>query len=121
MNAICHPHLAAISGTQIGATTAPMLVPELKMPTASARSLFGNHSATVLIDAGKFAASPTPSRKRTKPKVIALRAKAVPIAASDHQATAMPSPSFVPIRSRIFPQTSIITAYDAWKAMTMRP
>ena len=69
MNAIRQPQAAAISGTQIGATMAPMFVPELKIPVAKARSLFGNHSATVLIDAGKFAASPTPSRKRAKPNV----------------------------------------------------
>src|SRR6185503_871807 len=110
--AIRQPHAAAISGTQMGATTAPIFVPELKIPVANARSLFGNHSATVLIDAGKFAASPTPSRKRTKQNVMALFANAVAIAARDHHPTAIPSPSFVPIRSRILPQTSIITAYD---------
>ena len=52
-----------IHGTTSGATTAPMLVPELKMPVASARSRFGNHSATVLIAAGKLPASPMPERK----------------------------------------------------------
>ena len=48
------PHAIVIIGTTSGATSAPMFVPELKIPVASARSFFGNHSATVLIAAGKF-------------------------------------------------------------------
>ena len=43
---------------------APTFEPELKMPVARARSFLGNHSATVLIAAGKFPASPTPSAAR---------------------------------------------------------
>ena len=43
---------------------APMFEPELKMPVANARSRRGNHSATVLIAAGKFPASPSPSANR---------------------------------------------------------
>jgi membrane-bound serine protease (ClpP class) len=39
--------------------------PALKIPVASARSFFGNHSETVLIEAGKFPASPRPRTKRT--------------------------------------------------------
>ena len=35
-----------------GAIVAPILVPELKMPVAKARSFRGNHSATALIAAG---------------------------------------------------------------------
>jgi len=89
---------------------APTFVPALKIPVENARSLFGNHSATVLIDAGKLAASPTPSMKRAAPKLTALRANAVPIAATDHHATASARPSVVPILSRIRPQNSIITA-----------
>src|SRR4051795_6691584 len=94
-NAGRQPQRAAISGTAMGATMAPMLVPALKMPVASARSLFGNHSATVLIDAGKLAASPTPSMKRASPNVTADRAAAVAMAASDHHATAIARPSLV--------------------------
>ena len=45
-----------------------MLVPELKMPVASARSFFGNHSAVTLIAAGKLPASPNPSASRAKMK-----------------------------------------------------
>ena len=35
------------------------------MPVARARSFFGNHSATVFIEAGKLPASPRPSRNLT--------------------------------------------------------
>ena len=53
-----------IQGTTSGVTSAPMLVPELKMPVARARSFLGNHSATALIEAGKLPASPSPSTSR---------------------------------------------------------
>jgi len=52
-----HPYVMVIHGTTIGVMTAPTLLPALKMPVASARSFFGNHSAMVLIEAGN---SPTP-------------------------------------------------------------
>ena len=38
MNAQCQPHVSVIHGTTSGVISAPMLVPELKMPVASARS-----------------------------------------------------------------------------------
>src|SRR6187397_1628406 len=60
------PYVYVIHGTANGVSSAPMLVPELKIPVASARSRFGNHSATVLMAAGKLPDSPSPSRKRTK-------------------------------------------------------
>ena len=47
----------------------PILAPELKIPVASARSRLGNHSATVLMQAGKLAASPRPSRNMAMAKV----------------------------------------------------
>ena len=46
-----------------GARMAPTLVPELKMPVASERSLCGNHSATVLMAAGKLPDSPRPRQE----------------------------------------------------------
>src|SRR5262249_2525153 len=64
MNAHLHPYAIVIHGTTSGATTAPILVPELKRPVASARSFFGNHSATALIDAGKLPDSPKPRANR---------------------------------------------------------
>src|SRR3954469_10108451 len=69
MNAAGHPHHNVIAGTTSGVTSAPMLVPELKRPVANARSRLGNHSATTLIAAGKFPASPRrrASRAAMKP------------------------------------------------------
>jgi len=45
-----------IQGTTNGAAMAPMFEPELNIPVAKALSFLGNHSATVLIAAGKFPA-----------------------------------------------------------------
>ena len=66
MNAQYHPQYSVIEGTTSGVRTAPTLVPELKIPVASARSFFGNHSAVTLIAAGKLPASPNPSKSRAK-------------------------------------------------------
>src|ERR1041384_2883983 len=72
------PQASTISGTSSGVASAPTLVPALKIPVASARSFFGNHSATVLIDAGKLPASPKPSAKRTTINPIPETDKAQP-------------------------------------------
>ena len=53
-----------------GISTAPTLVPALKMPVARARSFLGNHSATVLMQEGKLPDSPIPSPKRAAAKPI---------------------------------------------------
>ena len=50
---------------------APTLLPALKIPTASARSRFGNHSATVFTEPGKFPDSPRPSAARAAPNPTA--------------------------------------------------
>src|SRR4028119_1898837 len=92
MNAHSQPYVMAIHGTVSGATIAPTFEPELKMPVASARSFFGNHSATVLMAAGKLPASPSPSAKRATPKPTGDRASACPIAAIDHQTMATEKP-----------------------------
>src|SRR5882672_3626156 len=54
------------------ATKIPTFVPELKMPVASARSFLGNHSATVLIEAGKAPASPRPRANRASASPMAV-------------------------------------------------
>ncbi len=54
MNAARHPQRRVSQTTSGGAITAPTVGPALKTPVASARSLFGNHSATALMAAGKF-------------------------------------------------------------------
>ena len=61
---------------------APMFVPALKMPVDNARSFFGNHSATVLILAGKFPDSPSPSEKRATKKLLSELHSAWPIEAT---------------------------------------
>src|SRR6267154_3061589 len=63
-NAHRHPILSAIRGTSSGVIIAPALVPALNIPVASARSFLGNHSATLLMLAGKTPASPNPSAAR---------------------------------------------------------
>src|SRR6266436_5634188 len=73
MNAHSQPKRTVTNGTTIGVMIAPTFVPALKMPVASARSRRGNHSATVLIAAGKLPASPSPrtNRARRKPATVA--------------------------------------------------
>src|SRR5688572_20047779 len=67
MNACLHPYKPNIQGTTTGAITAPIFVPELNIPVASARSFLGNHSATALIAVGKFPASLIPRNALTAP------------------------------------------------------
>ena len=58
--------LLATGASELYHLAAPTFVPELKIPVASARSRFGNHSATALIEAGKLPASPSPSANRAR-------------------------------------------------------
>ena len=60
---------------------APTFVPALKIPVASARSFFGNHSATVLMLAGKTPDSPKPNADRATIKLVKELAKACPMEA----------------------------------------
>jgi len=50
--AACQPHTCSTSGNIIGVNMAPTLVPALKMPLATARSLAGNHRRVVFTQAG---------------------------------------------------------------------
>src|SRR5712675_1011863 len=76
-----HPHATAMNGTDNGAKTAPMLAPELNIPVANALSFFGNHSAIVLMAAGKFPDSATPKVARAIMNPNVLCANAWPTAA----------------------------------------
>ena len=67
----------------------PMLAPELKRPVASARSRLGNHSATVLMQAGKLADSPMPSRNMAMIRVTTEVAAPGPMAAMLQRTMAM--------------------------------
>src|SRR5574344_1953379 len=93
---------------------APTLEPELKMPVASARSFFGNHSATVLIDAGKLPASPAPKRPRAAscaPRLFPAAALKNP--AIDHTIREAARHLFVPTLSMIKPTISVNPAWNA--------
>ena len=61
MNAQVQPQFTCIQGTVSGASIAPTLVPELKMPVAKDLSFLGKYSAVALIAAGKLPASPKAS------------------------------------------------------------
>src|SRR3954463_3703579 len=88
-NAQRQPSVSAIHGTVSGAMTAPMFVPELKMPVANARSRLGNHSAVVLIAAGKLPDSPSGSENRGARNGGAPPATPADIAATLQRLTAM--------------------------------
>jgi len=66
--------METIAPTMNGAKIAPTLVDASKMPVVKARSFFWNHSATILITAGKFPDSPIPSPKRAIINPIKLKA-----------------------------------------------
>ena len=68
------PSTETTAPTMKGAKIAPMLVEASKTPVAKARSFFGNHSATVLIAAGKLPDSPIPRPKRAIINPIKLNA-----------------------------------------------
>ena len=83
---------------------APKFEPLLKMPVAKARSRLGNHSATVLMEAGKLPASPTPNALRTKTCIITNRpTKALRMPNTDQTISERARPSLVPIRSMTQP------------------
>ena len=67
-NAVCQPHCSAIHGTVSGARMAPIVVPELNIPTASDLSFLGKYSAVALIAAGKFPHSPIAKNDLAKMK-----------------------------------------------------
>src|ERR1035438_1675551 len=65
--------MAIIRGNANGTKSPPTLEPELNKPVARARSRLGNHSAVVLMAAGKLPPSPSPNRiRQIKKPMIAL-------------------------------------------------
>src|SRR5258707_15582962 len=89
------PSQTVKGGATIGVRTAPTFVPELKIPVASARSFFGNHSATALMLAGKTPDSPSPSAERAAMKLPSERQPAVAIEARLQKIMAREYPSRV--------------------------
>jgi hypothetical protein len=88
-----------------GPVIAATFEPALNIPVAKALSFFGNHSATLLMAAGKLPPSPRPSviLATTNPGV--LPAKECAIAAMLHTTMEMPYPSLVPILSMKRPKS----------------
>src|SRR6266576_5716902 len=121
MKAQRQPHVSAIQGTSSGVMIAPVLVPALKTPVASARSSLGNHSATVLIAPGKLADSPSPSRARAAENAAVVRANACPIAARLHTTTAVAKPRRTPTRSSHRPAERKPNAYTKLNQDTTSP
>src|SRR6476661_2565258 len=97
---------------------APILEPELKMPVARALSFLGNHSAVVLIAAGKLPDSVKPKAALATKKPRVDFTKACPIAAILQATIATAYPSLLPHLSIRRPTPSSPMAYDTWKAMT---
>src|ERR1700682_431513 len=120
-NAHCHPHRRAIHGTTSGVRMAPVFVPALKIPVASARSLWGNHSATALMEPGKMADSLTPSIARANENPAAVLANAWPIAAILHATTAVAKPRRTPLQSITRPAARKPNAYAKLNHETMSP
>src|ERR1039457_4195676 len=117
----CQPHFSAIHGTSRIVATAPMLAPELKIPVAAARCLLGNHSATVLMQAGKVAASPNPRNTPATPQKGAVVAAACIIAAALQTPTAMANATRVPNLSSKRPVPNSPMAYATGNADGMLP
>ena len=91
-------------GTNSAATMAPKFEPLLKMPVARARSRLGNHSATVLMEAGKLPASPTANALRTRMCIVTSRpTKALAMPKMDQTMSDRARPSLVPILSMTQP------------------
>src|ERR1039458_8877420 len=79
------------------------------MPVASARSRLGNHSATVLMEAGKLPASPTPNALRISTCIITSRpTKALQMPNTDQTISERASPILVPILSMTQPAMFLI-------------
>src|SRR4051812_32416268 len=119
-NASCQLACVAIHTTR-PETMTPTLVPELNKPVASARSFCGNHMATALMDAGKLAASASPSTKRTIMKPTTVPTSPCAAAASDHRISAPASAFLTPNLSTKNPMSDGNIAYAHVNAVVIQP
>ena len=106
MNMARQPKCSVTPATIGAAAAAPRAVPELKIPTAMARSRTGNHSVTVLTQAGMLAASAAPSRNRQNENCRALRARVCNASTPDQARTKAANPRRVPTKSISRPLTA---------------
>src|SRR5438067_13387205 len=91
------------------------------MPVASARSFFGNHSATALIAPGKLADSPSPKSARAAENPAVVRAKAWPIGGTLRAKTATANPRRTHSRSSHHPTTRKPDGYNDVNQETTTP
>ena len=96
-------------------------MPELKMPTALARSFTGNHSVVALIAAGKLPDSPNPRNTRAtqKPATDATREWLMDEIAQIPMAQAYPT--LVPSLSMMRPAKRKATPYAIWNQIITLP
>src|ERR1700735_5190519 len=94
-----HPQYSAITGITMAAIAPPTLEPLSKSATATLRSSFGNHSATVLLAPGQLNPSPMPNRKRKAVKLKTECASPVKMLTTDHNVAAKAKQSLVPTAS----------------------
>src|SRR5215471_15606398 len=102
-------------------TITPTFVPELNKPVANARSFCGNHIATALIDAGKFAASAIPRKNRTTANPTTVATNPCAAAINDHKISAPAKLAFTPKRSIAVPTREGNAAYAAVNANVTQP
>src|SRR6185437_14555297 len=102
-----------------GAIAPPTEDPLSKNAVASARSCFGNHSATALLAAGQLADSPSPSKKRNPMKLDSPLASGESTDTREYQATVNVRPRRVPNLSISRPSAVWPMAYAIRNAMTM--
>src|SRR6516162_10577056 len=109
MKAICQLDCTRTQITRGGANKAPSDVPALKKPTATERSLAGNHSEIALIPAGIAAASVNPSNPRKAAREPQPPAKACNTLDKDQAIANNVNPDLMPRKSSTKPHTDCIT------------
>src|SRR6266566_5875007 len=120
-NAMRQPYRVTSQTTSGGAMTEPTMVPPLKIPTPSARSLGGNHSPTTLVEPEKLPHSPVPSQKRRKLNCNTEFASPCIALARDHQTMAKVKPRRAPQRSISMPIGNSPSIMPSWKKATIIP
>src|SRR5207237_9467035 len=98
-----------------------MFVPAFTKPNAKARSLRGNHSEIVFVEAGKFGDSATPRKMRANLKPKALPANAWDMDAMHQRISAMANPARTPMIARRRPQTNRPHAHAIANALWKLP
>ena len=99
MNAHCQPSDCMVQTVIGGVLMAPRRAPNTNIGRAVARSLAGNHCATALLAAGKFAASARPRTTSKCKKLQSPQPRACKIVARLQKMAARPKARWEPRRS----------------------